>query len=202
MATPNTGGSGGIIRAPRPYSLGDDFALWTRRFEAYARAVRTPQAQLCDSLLASLDDAAFRAFDLLGLGEEITTDYKQLTEALSKRFSPATGQQELRWQLGERVQEADESLDAFADALIHLANRSYPGMEAKQRMELVCDRFVAGVANEDVQDAFVRTPPETLEEARNTAKRIAAAYAARRRMSSCLYFFSPCLLYTSPSPRD
>ena len=49
-------------------------------------------------------------------------------------------------------------------------------------MELVCDRFVAGVANEDVQDAFVRTPPETLEEARNTAKRIEAAYAARRRM--------------------
>lgn len=76
----------------------------------------------------------------------------------------------------------DKSLDVFADALIHLANRSYPGMDVKQCKELVCDRFVAGVANEDVQDAFVQTTPETLKEVRNTVKQIEAAYAMCRRI--------------------
>ena len=32
--------------------------------------VRLQQEQLCDALLALLDDAAFRAFDLLSLSEE------------------------------------------------------------------------------------------------------------------------------------
>ena len=114
------------IRAPRPYSVGDDFALWVRRFEAYSRAVKIPDDKLSDALLALLDDAAFRAFDLLGLEEATAKDYKQLVEALRKRFAPCAGQQELRFLLGQRVQEAEETLDAFADALIHLANRAYP----------------------------------------------------------------------------
>ena len=59
------------IRAPRPYSAGDDFALWIRRFEAYARSVRIPDDKLPDALLALLDDAAFRAYDLLGLDEDV-----------------------------------------------------------------------------------------------------------------------------------
>ena len=81
----NSGGSGGmatpapLIRTPRPYSklnvTGDDFALWIRRFEAYTRAVRIPDDKLSDALLALLDDAAFRAFDLLGLPEETVKDY-------------------------------------------------------------------------------------------------------------------------------
>ncbi len=91
----NTGGSGGIssacIRAHRPYSLGDDFALWVRRFEAYCRAVKTPQDRTCDSLLVLLDDASFRAFDLLGLEEGTQRDYKLLLAALTGRFAPSTG---------------------------------------------------------------------------------------------------------------
>ena len=175
MATPQ-------IRAPRPYSVGDDFALWTRRFEAYARSVKIPEAQLSNALLALLDDAAFRAYDLLGLAEDTSQDYKLLIQALSKRFSPCTGQQELRWLLGQRMQEAEETLDAFADALIHLANRAYPNTDVKLRMELVRDRFVAGVRSEYVQEALLRSPPETLDDARYTARRVEAAQSARRRM--------------------
>lgn len=114
MATPAP-----LIRTPRPYSVGDDFALWIRRFEAYTRAVRIPDDKLSDALLALLDDAAFRAFDLLGLPEETVKDYKQLVDALKeKRFAPGAGQQELRFLLGQRLQEAGETLDGFADALI------------------------------------------------------------------------------------
>ena len=186
MTSRNSGGSGGIstaaIRAPRPYSLGDDFGLWVRRFEAYCRAVGTPHDRMCDSLLALLDDASFRAFDLLELTEETQKDYKLLLGALTKRFSPSTGQQELRLLLGQRVQQDDESLDTFADALLHLANRAYPDTELQLRTQLVLDRFVAGIRSEPVQDALLRTPPETLDDARTAAKRLEAAQTARKRM--------------------
>ena len=148
----------------------------------YARSVRIPDDKLPDALLALLDDAAFRAYDLLGLDEGVVRDFKQLTTALSKRFAPSTGQQELRFLLGQRQQEAGETLDDFADALIHLANQSYPTLEPKLRMELARDRFVAGVRSEHVQEALLKTPPETLDHARETAKRIEAAQAARKIM--------------------
>ena len=60
-------------------------------------------------------------------------DYKALSTALTERFSPHTATQELRWLLSQRVQGERESLDEFADALIHLANRGYslPGADSQ-----------------------------------------------------------------------
>ena len=45
-----TGDRGGMataqIRGPKPYRVGGDFALSVRRFEAYARTVKIPNAQI------------------------------------------------------------------------------------------------------------------------------------------------------------
>ena len=57
-------------------------------------------------------------------------DYKQLVEALSRRFASTTGEPALRFQLGQRHQEAAETLDEFADALLDLANRAYPELDS------------------------------------------------------------------------
>ena len=92
MATPQ-------ICAPRSYALGEDFQLWLRHFEAYSCAVRMPKEQMCNALLSQLDDASFRAYDLLQLPEEEAADYKRLVATRSDRFSPSTGQQELHWLL-------------------------------------------------------------------------------------------------------
>ena len=99
MATPTPTPQIRQIRTPRPYAVGDDFALWVRRVEAYARALKTPDDKPSDALLALLDDATFRAFDLLGLEEATVKDYKQLVEAILKQFAPCVcaGQQELRF---------------------------------------------------------------------------------------------------------
>jgi len=75
------------FRGLKPYSPDADFSLWVRRFEAYARAATIPEEQLSDALLALLDDAAFRAFDLLGLTSVVRADYKQLVAALSCQFA-------------------------------------------------------------------------------------------------------------------
>ena len=72
------------------------------------------------------------------------------------------------------MQEAGKALDGFADAFIHLANRAYPAMEPRLRMELPRDRFVTGMQEEYIQEALLRSPPDTLDQARETAKRAEA----------------------------
>ena len=172
------------FRGPKPYSPDADFSLWVRRFEAYARAATVPEEQLSDALLALLDDAAFRAFDLLGLTSVVRADYKQLVAALSRRFAPTTGEPALRLQLGQRRQESTETLDEFADAVLHLANRAYPELEANVRMRLARDRFVAGVQADYIQEYLLQTAPESFDDARRAAKRLEAARAARKQMQT------------------
>ena len=116
--------------------------------------MKIPDDKLPDALLALLDDTAFRAYDLLGLDESVVRHFKQLTKALSKRFAPSTGQLELRFLLGQRQQKAGETLDDFAETLIHLANQSYPTLESKLRMELASDQFVAGVCTSTSKKLF------------------------------------------------
>ncbi len=142
------GGSGGMttstgqIRGPKQYAVGGDFALWVRRFEAYARVVKIPNGQMCSAQLALLDDDAFRAFDLLQLRVAVTTDYKQLVEALAHRFASTAGEAELYFQLGIRCQLPTETLDQFADSLIDLTNRAYSAMDPAVRMGLSRDRCI------------------------------------------------------------
>ena len=94
-----------------------------------------------------LNDAAFRAFDLLENSAALAeaADYKELVKTVTERFSPPTAKQELQWLLSQRVQGEKESLNEFADALIRLANRGYPEQTPQFRMELAGDRFIAGL---------------------------------------------------------
>ena len=167
------------FRGPKPYTPGADFSLWRRRFESYARAAKIPQDQLSDALLA---DAAFRAFDLLGLTEAVQADYKKLVQVLSRQFASTTGEPALRFQLGLRHQEAAETLDEFADALLDLANQAYPEVDSDVRMRLARDRFEVGVRADYIQENLLQTPQDSLEDVRKVAKRLEAARAARRQM--------------------
>ena len=90
------------VKAPKSYAVGSDFSLWVKRFESYAKAVKIADKQISDALLALPDDAAFPAFDLLGLTERQVRDYKQLVGALAKRFAPTTGE------AGQRCQKLSQ----------------------------------------------------------------------------------------------
>lgn len=174
------------LKGPRPYTLGGDFSLWMRRFEAYAQAAAITEKQLPNALLSLLDDAAFRAFDLLGLTPEDTGNYKALVKALAKRFAPSSGEPELRFQLGQRRQQPTETIDEFADSLLDLTNRAYPDLEPAVRMHLARDRFIAGVKADYVQEHLLQNPPSTLDEARSAAKRLEAARTTRKHMQAAM----------------
>ena len=149
--------------------------------KSYAKAVKIADEQISDALLALLDDAAF---DLLGLTEGQVRDYKQLVGALAKRFAPTTGEAELRFQFGQRCQKPSESFDDFVDAIVDLVNRAYPEMEAGTRMNLVRDRFIAGVRTDFIQERLLQLAPNSLDEARQKAKELDAARSARKRMQT------------------
>ena len=51
-------------------------------------------------------------------------------------------------------------------------------------MRLACDRFVAGMRADYIQENLLQTPPDSLEDARRVAKCLEAARAARRQMQT------------------
>ena len=167
--------------------------MWIKHFESYAKALKLEEGHMCDAMLSLLDDVAFRAYDLLGLGESDTQDYKLLYKALADRFAPVTGEPELRFQFRCRLQKQSESFDEFADALINLVNRAYPTLDPTVRMNLARDRFIAGVKADFVQEDLLMTAPSTMEDARKKAKELEAARSTRKQMQSgigeCKYSF-------------
>ena len=66
-------------------------------FEAHANSEMIPDDKLREALLALLDNAT----SLVGLFVEVVQNFKQLLEALLKIFASTTGQQELRYLLGQ-----------------------------------------------------------------------------------------------------
>ena len=117
------------VRAPQPFASDDDSAQWIRHFEMIVQAIKIPDESQCDTLLALPDDAVLRAFDLLDLREETICAFKQLTQALHKRFAPSTGLHELTFSLGQCKQGPSGTLNEYADALVLLTNCAYPELK-------------------------------------------------------------------------
>ena len=90
----------------------------------------------------------------------------------------------MKWLLMHRTQEPGESLDAFANGLVHLANHAYPKLEVGLRADIVKDRFVEGVSSEYIQDALLHSPPGILDEARDAAGCAKVAQATWRMLQS------------------
>ena len=84
--------------------------------------------------------------------------------------------------MGQRQQQPLETFEEFCDALIHLANRAYPDLDVDVRMNLVRDRFIAGVNAEYIQDRLLEMAPKSLDSARDIAKCLEAARSAEKRM--------------------
>ena len=68
-------------------------------------------------------------------------------------------------------------LDEFADALLNLANRAYPELDPEVRMHLACNRFVASMRADYVQENLLQTLSDSLEVERRVAKHLEAAWA-------------------------
>ena len=122
--------------------------------------------------------------DLLGLKEATHSDFKLLTDALCQKFAPSAGHQELMFSLNRCEQELSETLEDYVDLLILLTYRAYVDLDNKLQMGLALDQFLRGLRSEHAQNTLLNSPPDNLEEAQNTAKRLEATLAACKRMRS------------------
>ena len=169
------------IRPPKLFNIGNDFELWLKRFENYVRCVGLPNAAKGDALLMSLDERAFRAADQLGLDPETQT-YATIKDKLLQRFASRSSAPELRFELSQRRQQPDESLEDFAGVLADLAATGHRNLGPTLQDSLARDQFIAGISSEYIQDRLLTDAPETLDESLQLERQLEMAKLARERM--------------------
>ena len=175
------GGTNTHFRPPKLFAISNDFELWLKRFESYVRCVGLPNEAKGDALLMSLDERAFRTADQLGLDPE-TQSYSTIRDKLLQRFASRSSEPELRFELSQRRQQPEESLEDFAGVLVDLAARGHRNLGPTLQDSLARDRFIAGISSEYIQDRLLTDAPETLDEALQLARRLEMAKLARERM--------------------
>ena len=168
------------VRPPARYAVGADFALWSVRFELYAKEARIPEARWTKELLQLLEDEPFRTVSQLGLLD--STDYKQVRDCLQQRFAPKGNELEWQFRLQSRNQKASEPLVEFAGELRMLADKAYPNWSADQRQEVVRNQFIQGVNSPSIQLQLMREMPATLDLALELARCLESVELAQRRL--------------------
>ncbi len=124
-------------------------ALWVRRFEAYCRAVKTPQDRMCDSLLALLDDAGVRSEHVQEALLRTPPATLNDTRTAAKREEVAQTARKLR-----RARRVATCVVSSGEGLTDVT----PGTTTGQRSEVAA----IGTGRDDLKEA-VRRNTETLE---------------------------------------
>ena len=106
--------------------------------------------------------------------QEERDDYKKLTEALSRRFSPAKNEDLAFAELRGRFQKPSESFAEFANALTSLATRAFPAATTAIREKMAMVTFLDGLADAELRKEAKRRKVDTLNQAVQTCLEIEA----------------------------
>jgi hypothetical protein len=102
------------VQAPKNYQVHQNFRIWLERFHTYATLAKIPLRERRSQLLSRLDHQAYVAVVNLHLPEDMP--YTEFTQALESRFHNTT-REDYKLQLKGRVHGANESYEAYSDAL-------------------------------------------------------------------------------------
>ena len=130
--------------------------------------MRIPTEEISESLLALLDDDTFRVFDLLGHDEDNIDDFKLLTEAQKKWFSPSTSKKVLHFHLGV-CEQGPEEMNMLMDLLTSPTMPTLNWMSTCGWSSLMTGLLLVP-AMECIQRALLQSPPDTLDGAWKTAQ--------------------------------
>jgi hypothetical protein len=150
------------------------------------------KAQACDKTLniepitALLDDTTLEKFSALTF-----TDKEDLTE-IKKKFvaclTPITIVSQLRYELQQRKQLKNASLELFALAFEKLVKQAFVSYNTNQQIECCRDQFVQGVNEPYIKECLLKEAPATFESVLKTAKTALIARTARTDLmdNSCV----------------
>ena len=137
---------------------------WLRHFEACARALNWTNEIKLRYLPARLRGCAGLLWSTLP--EDAVDTYDHAVAALGRHFHPAEDRRLVAAQYRTRVQQADESLPAFATALRRLAIDALPAeLQANLRDQLVLERFVDGLRSQPIRQRLREDWPADLDAA-------------------------------------
>ena len=111
-------------RAPRVYSVGQNFKTWLSQFLQYANLVRIKSSARRAYSLTLLDQPAYKAVELLKLPESLA--FQDFTAQLVQRFDSGRTKEDYKLQLRARSQKPNEDFEGCADSLLELVENAYP----------------------------------------------------------------------------
>ena len=171
------------VRAPRVYSVGQNFKTWLSRFLQYANLVHIKPSDRRAYLLTLLDQPAYKAVELLKLSGSLT--FEEFTAQLVKRFDSGKTKEDYKLQLRARSQRPNEDFEAFADNLMELVENAYPEAAYSFKVELARDQFIQGVAiSDDLREKVFMSQPASLVEAVRVVRQLESARKACQSVPS------------------
>ena len=122
-----------------------------------------PAGKWARELVSLLDDGPFCVITQLGLVN--SDEYDHLKEQLQKHYAPIGDDFEWQHRLQTRCQKPGEPLLEVVEELHTLADKAYPDLVPKQRLEMAWNQFIQGVVSASIQLVLMRENPKTVEEA-------------------------------------
>ena len=138
-----------------------DWTAWFRHFRAVAELQEWDDRMKAVQLVSYLDDLPMNIVQELSDNE--LYDYSVLVRTLDKRFDPASRVSTYRSKFHGRTRRHQEEAEQFADELNMLCRCGYPHSSPQMRRELICEQFVRGQAEIELQRhlwVVMRTQPE------------------------------------------
>ena len=152
------------VRAPRVYSVGQNFKTWLSQFLQYANLVHIKPSERRAYLLTLLEQPAYKAVELLKLSESPT--FEEFMAKLVQRFDSGKTREDYELQLRARCQRPNEDLEGFANNVMELVENAYPEAVYSFKVELARDQFIQGVTlTDDLQVKVLMSQSELLVEA-------------------------------------
>lgn len=181
-STPASGSGASVnvkIQAPKNFQLNQNFRIWLERFDNFVKLAKIPVTQRREQLLSRLEHQAYVAVNNLHLEESLS--YNEFCSQLMKRFHNVS-REDYKLQMRARVQRANETYEAFSDALQELALNAFPSSGFELQQEMALDQFLLGVTAEDaVKQQLLMSSPTTLSEAIRKVRQLEAAQLVMKK---------------------
>ncbi|MEW8548468.1 MAG: zinc finger CCHC domain-containing protein [Candidatus Thiodiazotropha sp.] len=169
-----------FLSAPPPLfpgKQGDDFELWVKRFEAWAKLHAPSNAEKVLYFPTMLGDAAFSVFS--SLSEREQNDFEAIKSKFLAAYSSKAMIDAFRAELQARTRKDGENLVVYAAELRRLVKRAFPKYNEEAREDVVLNKFLDGTG--EIGKKVRRRDPKNVEEAIEKASRLEVQYELEKK---------------------
>ncbi|KRZ10666.1 hypothetical protein T11_18030 [Trichinella zimbabwensis] len=131
------------FRAPVPFSMGTDASVWLARMEEYLQQNGIPRDRWKSVARSSLSDDVYA--QVMQWPLTVNAPFADFAKMFAERYSPIESTLDARAKFVSRRQLPEESLNAYADAIMLL------GRKANCDDTLVRDQFFLGLRNAELK---------------------------------------------------